>query len=73
MNVLTQANDIVRKKWRTHGVWWKVFLVISVIILAIIALIAFVIWSVVKLAKGLAAGVSTGGNYSLYFPRRNRR
>ena len=72
MNVLSQANDIVRRRWRTTGKGWKVFLVIATIILTILGIIGLIIWSFFKLLKGLATGVG-GGRYDLYFPAARRR
>ncbi len=72
MNALLQANDIVRRRWNRSGTVWKTLIIGAVIIMSIVGLAYFVLWSIVKLLKGLSSGVGTGGDYSLYFPKRRR-
>lgn len=70
MQILTQANDIVKKKWRTTGTVAKVFLSIAIIVAAVVGLICFVIWGAVRLLKSLS--ISGTRNMDLYLPRRRR-
>lgn len=72
MSVLAQANDIVRRKWRTTDRGWKVFLVIAIIILAGLGLVGLITWGFIGLLKSLAVGVGSG-RYDLYFPAGRRR
>ena len=67
MNVLSEASEIVKKKWRnTHG-GWKVALFIGLIILAILAVIGIALWFLGRLIKSLTAGGFR--NRDLYIPR----
>jgi len=72
MNVLLQANEIVRRKWRTTGTGWKVFLAIFIVIVALISLAGFIIWAFLKLVKSLGTGLK-GDKTDFYFPRTARR
>jgi len=70
MNVLSEASEIVKKKWRnTHG-GWKVVLFIGLIILAILAVIGIALWFLGRLIKSLTAGGFR--NRDLYIPRVRR-
>ena len=71
INILLQANEIVKRKWNTTGRGWKVFLVIAIIILSIIGLVALIIWGTVRLLMSLAVGGTR--NMDLYFPKAHRR
>lgn len=67
MRVLTEAADIVKRKWRnTHSVW-KVVLLIGLIIFAIVAVIGLALWLLGRLIGGLTAGGFR--NRDLYIPR----
>jgi len=71
MNVLSEAADIVKRKWRnTHG-GWKFALFIGLIILAILAVAGLALWFVGRLIKSLTAGGFR--NRDLYIPRVIRR
>ena len=67
MDVLNEASDIVKKKWRNTRNGWKVALFIGLIILAILAVIGLALWLVGRLIKSLTAGGFR--NRDLYIPR----
>jgi len=70
MNVLNEASDIVKRRWRhTHSAW-KATLLIGVIILAILAVAGLALWLVGRLIKSLTAGGFR--NRDLYLPRVRR-
>lgn len=69
INVLTQAQEIVRKHWpKNRG--WKVFVIISLIILAILGLLGLCVWLLGRFVRSLSVG--SVHNTSLYFPARRR-
>ncbi len=70
MRVLTEANDIVRRKWRNAGRGWKVLLATGIIIASIIGLILFIIWMFIQFLRSLSIGGTQ--NHDLYFPRSRR-
>ena len=70
MNVLNEAADIAKKKWRNSGNAWKVALFIGLIILAILAVAGLALWFLGRLIKGLTAGGFR--NRDLYIPRVRR-
>ena len=70
MNVLNEASDIVRRKWRNTHSAWKAALFIGVVILAILAVAGLALWLVGRLIKSLTAGGFR--NMDLYFPRVRR-
>jgi len=67
MNVLSEAADIVERKWRNTHRGWKVALFIGLIILAILAVVGLAIWLLGRLIKSLTAGGFR--NRDLYIPR----
>jgi ascorbate-specific PTS system EIIC-type component UlaA len=70
MNVLNEAADIVKRKWRnTHG-GWKAALFIGLIIMAVLAVIGLALWLLGRLIKSLTAGGFR--NRDLYIPRVRR-
>ena len=70
MNVLSEASDIAKRKWRnTHG-GWKAALFIGLIILAILAVAGLPLWFVGRLIKSLTVGGFR--NRELYIPRVRR-
>jgi len=67
MNVLSEASEIVKRKWRnTHG-GWKAALFVGLIILAILAVVGLALWLLGRLIKSLTAGGFR--NRDLYIPR----
>ena len=67
MNVLSEATDIAKRKWRnTHGSW-KAALFVGLIILAILAVVGLTLWLLGRLIKSLTAGGFR--NRDLYIPR----
>lgn len=70
MNVLEQAQEIVKNKW-PKGKGWKVFIIISLVVLGIIGIIALVLKLLVSLVRGLTAGGAR--NKDLYLPSMGRR
>lgn len=70
MNVLNEASDIVKRRWRNTHSAWKAALFIGVIILAILAVAGLALWLVGRLIKSLTAGGF--GNKDLYIPRVRR-
>ena len=70
MNVLSEATDIVKRKWRNTRSGWKVALFIGLIILAILAVIGLALWLLGRLVKSLAVGGFR--NRDLYIPRVRR-
>jgi len=70
MNVLSEASDIVKRKWRNTRSGWKVALFIGLIILAILAVIGLALWLLGRLVKSLAVGGFR--NRDLYIPRVRR-
>lgn len=67
MSVLSEASDIVRRKWRSAPRAGKVALFIGLIILAILAVAGLALWFLGKLVKSLTAGGFR--NRDLYIPR----
>ncbi len=69
LNILEQAEDIVKRNW-PRGRCWKAFLIISLVILSILGVVALAIWAFGKLIKS----ITTGGyrNINLYYPRSRR-
>jgi len=70
MNVINQATDIVKRKWRSTGSGWKVALFTGLIILAILAIIALAIWLVGRSIKSITSGEFR--NRDLYFAKVRR-
>ena len=70
MNVLNEASDIVRRKWRNTHSAWKAALLIGVVILAVLAVAGLTLWLVGRLIKSLTAGGFR--NRDLYIPRVRR-
>lgn len=70
INVLTQASEIARKKWRTAGRGWRIFLAVIIVILLVVGLVALCIWAIVKFLKALSIGSTR--NLGLYYPARRR-
>jgi len=70
MNVLSEASDIVKRKWRNTRSVWKAALFIGLIILAILAVAGLALWLVGRLIKSLTAGGFR--NRDLYIPRVRR-
>ena len=70
MAVLSEASDIVRRKWRNSHTAWKVVLFIGLIILTILAVVGLALWLVGRLIRSLAAGGFR--NRDLYLPRVRR-
>ena len=71
MNILSQAQQIAARKWRTTGTVAKVFLSAAITAMCVVGLICFVIWGVVRLLKSLS--ISGTRNMSLYYPAARRR
>lgn len=71
MNVLLQADEIARRRWRMTGIAGKVLLTFAITILVVVAVAGFLVWAAVSLVKGLVTGRAQ--NLSLYFPARRRR
>ena len=67
MNVLSEATDIVKRKWRNSCSGWKAALFVGLIILAILAVAGLALWLVGRLIKSLTAGGFR--NRDLYIPR----
>jgi ascorbate-specific PTS system EIIC-type component UlaA len=67
MNVLSEASEIVKRKWGNTRGGWKAALFIGLIILTILAVIGLSLWLVGRLIKSLTAGGF--GNRDLYIPR----
>ena len=70
MSVLSEATDIVNRKWRNTHSAWKVALFIGLIILAVLAVAGLALWLAGRLIKGLTAGGFR--NRDLYIPRVRR-
>jgi len=70
MSVLSEASDIVKRKWRNTHSAWKTALFIGMVILAILAVIGLSLWLVGRLIKSLTAGGFR--NRDLYMPRVRR-
>lgn len=70
MNVLREANEIVRRKWRNTGKGWKVALAIGLVVVAILGVVYMFLWLAGRLIKGLTVG--SFRNRDLYLPRVGR-
>jgi hypothetical protein len=70
MSVISEASDIVKKRWRNTGGVWKVALFVSLVILAILAVVGLALWLMGSLIKSLTAGGFR--NRDLYLPRVRR-
>ncbi len=70
MRVLSEASEIVRRKWRNRHTAWKVTLVIGLILRAILAVVGLALWLVGRLIRSLAAGGFE--NRDSYIPRVRR-
>lgn len=70
MRYIAEASEIVRRKWRTTGRGWKVFLAIGIVIAGLIGLLCFIVWAFVKFLGSLSVGKAQ--NVGLYFPARRR-
>ena len=70
MSVLSEASDIVNRKWRNTHSAWKAALFIGLIILAVLAVAGLALWLTGRLIKGLTAGGFR--NRDLYIPRVRR-
>ena len=70
MSVLSEATDIVQRKWRSTPRFWKVALFIGLLILAVLAVVGLALWFLGKLVKSLTAGGFR--NKDLYIPRVGR-
>lgn len=70
MSVLSEASDIVRRKWRNGHTAWKVALFIGLVMFTILAVVGLALWLVGTLIRGLAAGGFR--NRDLYIPRVRR-
>jgi hypothetical protein len=69
MNVISQATDIVRRKWGRVGTGWKVTLLVFLILAVVVGILFTTIWLLGKLVKSLGSGKK---NMDIYFPRRVR-
>ena len=70
MSILSEASDIVRRKWTSTPCVWKVALFVGLGILAILAVTGLALWFVGRLIKSLTAGGFR--NRDLYIPRVRR-
>jgi len=70
MSVISEASDIVKRKWRNSHRVWKVALPIGLIIVAIFTVVGLALWLVGRLIGSLAAGGFR--NRDLYVPRVRR-
>ena len=70
MSILSEASNIVKRKWRNTPRVGKVALFMGLIILVILAVAGLALWFLGRLVKGL----TTGGfrNRDLYIPRVRR-
>jgi flagellar basal body-associated protein FliL len=74
MRYVSEVNEIVKRRWRTTGKGWRIFLIITIIVLSVLFIVGLAVWSFFKLVKSLASGVGSGRNMGLYFPAtRGRR
>jgi len=70
MSAISEASEIVRRRWRNTHSAWKVALFIGLIILAILAVAGLALWLAGRLIKSLTAGGFR--NRDLYIPRVRR-
>ena len=70
MNVLSEASNIVRRKWRNGHTAWKVALFFGLVMFTILAVVGLALWLVGRLIRSLAAGGFR--NRDLYIPRVRR-
>ena len=71
MSVLSEASEIVQRRWRNTSCSWKVALVIGLGFLAILAIVGLTLWFLGRLVKSLTAGGFR--NRDLYIPTVSRR
>jgi len=67
MNVLSEASDIVKRKWRNSRSVWRAAMFVGLVIPAILAVVGLALWFVGRLIKSLTAGGFR--NRDLYIPR----
>ena len=70
LNVLAQANRIVKERWGSTPKALRIFIVVAIIVLGTIG----IIYLVLRLFASLVRSVTAGGfrNADLYFPRGRR-
>ena len=70
MSVLSEASEVVQRKWRNTSRAWKVALVVGLGFLAVLAIVGLTLWFLGRLVKSLTAGGFR--NRDLYIPRLRR-
>jgi hypothetical protein len=70
MSVLSEATDIVRRRWRSTPRVWKAAMFVGLVILAFLAVVGLALWFLGRLIKSLTAGGFR--NRDLYIPRVRR-
>ena len=70
MRVLEEASEIVKRKWRTAGMGWRILLAVGITIAAVMGFVLLLVWLFVKFLKALSVGGAR--NLSLYFPAKRR-
>lgn len=70
MSVLSEASDIVKRRWRNTPRIWKAALFVGLVILAILAVVGLALWFLGRLIKSLTAGGFRSRD--LYIPRMRR-
>jgi len=71
MRILTEAAEIVSRRWRGIGKGWRVFLGILIVIGSLLG----IVYLFLRLCVGLLKSISIGGyrNKALYVPSVGRR
>ena len=67
MSAISEATDVVRRKWRSMSRFWEQVMAAGLIMLTILPVAGLALWFMRKLAKSLTAGGF--GNWDLYIPR----
>ena len=70
MSALSEASDIVKRKWGNTRSFSKIALVAGLVMLATLAVIGLTLWLTGRLIKSLTAGGFR--NRDLYIPRLRR-